>query len=387
MSNSSENVNRKEVNWGDLVLGLLALKGISETSKAIVNDNRKDTALEDFDDQDLGFFKGWQMESWFESHDFYVTKFPDTKKEIFPLAVKILYKLFKYHSKWYVDEWLGNEILNDCEKLNKLAIKKAIYPIAQNWPYWKLVQVEEIKENFWGNMKVKRKFFKNPEWNLETFFNSFAGGLIRFGLFGIRSDKGIDVCLYKKKLLGFGELTDAIELDEAEKTIHHVWDVKKKWNWVVKIYDPRHYDGPDKIDYHDVDKIPMASKRTLINPNTKEWRLAISQLKNAYSDRDKIGVTYNYRVSNLNEAIQLLTEASVIVKNPRYPNPDRFEDILIKRSESGNPYSGSDSNVKFGYEIHPAEVDGGGGTNDLPHIKFWDKRGKKETIKGHIYYN
>lgn len=250
MSHTSENSDNNEINWGNVLLGLLALKGVSETKKAVVNSNRRETALAEFEKQDLGMFKSWQMESWFESRDFYVTKFPDTPKDIFPLAVKLLYKLFKYHAKTYSDSWLGQEILHDCEKLQKIAQKNAYFPIAREWDYWKLVQFDEVKENFWGNVKVKRKFFNDPHWNLENFLNDFEAGIIRYGLFGIQSDKRIDVRLYKKKFLGFGELTDAIELDEAEKTIQHVWDVKKQWNWVVKIYDPRKNDTeiPENVE-------------------------------------------------------------------------------------------------------------------------------------------
>lgn len=239
MTYPSDNPDDNQFKLEHLLFGLLALKGVSETSKAIKNSNRQDTALESFENQNLGFLTSWHMESWFESRDFYITQFPDTPKEIFPLAAKILYKLFKYHSKWYLDSWLGYEILNDCAKVNKIANRNEFYPIARDWPYWKLVQKEEYVETFFGKKKIQRKFIQNSEWNLNNFLNDFAGGMIRYGLFGIQSNKRIDVCIYKKKFLGLGKLTDAKELVESEKTLKNVWDVKNQWNWVAKIYDPR----------------------------------------------------------------------------------------------------------------------------------------------------
>ncbi len=66
-----------------------------QIDRAVVNSNRKETSLEDFDRQDLSWLDREQLKSFYKDHDFYVTKFPHTPKEIFPLAVKVLYLLIK----------------------------------------------------------------------------------------------------------------------------------------------------------------------------------------------------------------------------------------------------------------------------------------------------
>jgi len=234
-SNQSENTDDL---WKEITKLAAIFVGTAFAAKQItnkvVNDQRKETALEEFENQDLTWWESHQIKSWFQSHDFYVTKFPDTPREIFPLAVKILYQLIKYHTKSYIDAWLGQNILINCEKLHRIAVKNEICPINEDWQYWKLVQREFGKKIFWGELKFKRKFYTNPDWNLEDFLNEFENGIVRFGIFGV-NEKRIDFCYYRKKL--FGELIERTEVDEQDNTLEFVWDVINNSQFVAEIYD------------------------------------------------------------------------------------------------------------------------------------------------------
>ena len=235
-SDTSENLWKDLLKYGSAIAG--AVWATKRVNNSVVNHHRKYNALEEFENQDLFWRDRQRLKTAFKQHDFYVTKFPDTPRDIFPLAVKILYQLIRYHNKSNPDSRLGEEILNECEKLHRIAFKKNFSPINREWSYWKLIQQEVPKKNFWGKIIFIKQFFTNSFWNLEDFLNDFEGGIIRFGLFGVQ-DKRIDVCFYEKK--SFGKLGKGVELDESEtdKTLQLVWDAISDRNRVVKIYDPK----------------------------------------------------------------------------------------------------------------------------------------------------
>lgn len=245
MSNNADKLDTTEDLWKDVLKFGTAIAGTVWATKkintTIVNHHRKDNVLKEFENQDLSWRDSQRLKTDFKQHDFYVTKFPDTHQEIFPLAVKILYQLIKYHNNSNPDSRLGEKILKECQILHRIAIKKHISPINQEWPYWKLVQQEvpSKKKNYLGRNKMKRQYFTDSSWNLEDFLNIFEGSLIRTGLFGINTQKRIHVCFYEKKWLG--KLEKGVELEETEsdKTLKSVWDTIRDRNKVVKIYDPQ----------------------------------------------------------------------------------------------------------------------------------------------------
>ena len=147
-SDTSENLLKDFLKYSSAIAGaVLATKRINNS---VVNHHRKSNALEEFENQDLSWRDRQRLKTAFKQHDFYVTKFPDTPREIFPLAVNILYQLIKYHNKPNPDSRLGEEILKECEKLHQIAIKKNFSHINQEWSYWKLVQLEVgKKKTFW----------------------------------------------------------------------------------------------------------------------------------------------------------------------------------------------------------------------------------------------
>jgi hypothetical protein len=246
MTNEHENSSSGEDFWKEIVkLGAKIGGGLYVGKKIcdkIINYQRKDTALEEFDNQDLSWWEREKLKNAFKQHNFYVTKFPDTPRDIFPLAAKILYKLIKFHNNSRIDTRLGAKILKDCETLHKIAERKQISPINQDWQYWKLLQHEIVEHNifgnpkkdFWGKIKYKREYYLNPSWNLEDFLNDFEGGIIRFGLFGV-DNKRVDFCYFRKKW--DGKLYDRTEVDETEKTLDLVWRMVKHPKYVAEIYD------------------------------------------------------------------------------------------------------------------------------------------------------
>jgi len=201
-------------------LGLLATAVSSAIEAPAVNHQRKETALKEFEHQQLSWFTSQHLQRWFKSRDFYVTKFPDSPPEIFKKAVKILYQLIEYHCKFYTDKWLAKRILKGCRELHSVAVKDNFSPINRNWDYWRLVQREVERTNWLGQAKREREYFRDKKWNLEDFLNDFAGGIVRYGLFGVRSEKRIDFCSFRKGL--FGKLRDKREYDEDHKTLAEV---------------------------------------------------------------------------------------------------------------------------------------------------------------------
>ncbi len=242
-SDTLENLWKDFLKYGSAIAG--AVWATKRVNNSVVNHHRKDNALEEFENQDLFWRDRQRLKTTFKQHDFYVTKFPDTPREIFPLAVKILYQLIKYHNKSKPDSRLGEKIIAECEELHRIAIKKNNSPINQEWSYWKLVQQEVPKKEFWGRNKVKRQYFTDPSWNLEDFFNEFEGGLIRFGLFGVK-EKRIDFCFYRKE--SWGKLIDRTEVDEKDKTLACVWKVVKHSKYVAEIYDIKFFDLKSELD-------------------------------------------------------------------------------------------------------------------------------------------
>ena len=72
----SNNSNVLQIDWKNILKiggfiggGILAL---DKSNKAIANSNRRDDALEEFQNQDLFFLDRLSLKEWFYNHDFYV---------------------------------------------------------------------------------------------------------------------------------------------------------------------------------------------------------------------------------------------------------------------------------------------------------------------------
>ncbi len=196
---------------------------------------RRDDVLEEFSDQNLGFFTEMGLIDWFHRRDFYVTKFPTTHQDLFPLASKILYKLLKYHSAKKINEKLGQKIIKECKRLLSKGQNLGIYREDQEFDYWHLVADSRHPIKTLFGRKYGYDFTMRPSTHLLQWLNS---DLIKVGLFGLYSDKEIEFAFYPKKNL-LGKLGDAIipDITTTGTTLGFAGGLIKHRKYVVKIYD------------------------------------------------------------------------------------------------------------------------------------------------------
>jgi hypothetical protein len=213
---------------------IIATYGVKKVGDALTDHNRKDTALIAFDQQNLSLWVKNRLKDAYRARDFYITKFPDTPPAVFPKAVRILYDLIQFHGRGKRDDWLGHEILRECEELHRIAVRLNCAPLNQPWEYWRLVGKKVKTRNFWGIEQERVEFIPNPNWNLEGFLNEDFGGLVKFGLFGVK-DKSVDIMIYEKDW--FGTLKKGEKIDLSQNSIRYIYDRGWAGRQVVVIYD------------------------------------------------------------------------------------------------------------------------------------------------------
>jgi hypothetical protein len=327
---SSKQDSQSGENPSDSLLSLALVLGVGISAKkakdTTVDIIRKKTALDYFKDQDLSLWNRSRLKDWYRSHNFYVTQFPLTHSKIFPLAVKILYNLIRYHGQPKLDKSLGRKIIQDCAKVYQLGVKYDVYPINFPWPYWILVADSRSLQPSSPDQVQDYHFMQRPDWNLDSFLNgddsleatldwiesgdsltdtdqlSLYPPVIRCGLFGIYTGKQIGVKYYDKKW--FGSLKERSRASDPDyvHSIQYLWIAFKQKNWVVKIYDlPTHIDGLDQDlitwwkendetnpnylsgPYEVGTENPfLADKRQIIHPNTDEWEGALKSFREMY---------------------------------------------------------------------------------------------------------
>jgi len=249
--------------------GIGGIAGGMHIANKIVDNNRWEF-LEHLPMQNLDKKQESELRGFFRDHQFYVTQFPDTPSEVFPLAVRVLYDLLKYHGKEQADVKLREQIRSQLLHIAKIQKES----IEFDTPIW-------TEENLLSLLKHNSK---------QQILNFLRSTEILKLIFAIQDEKTIDIEIFRA--LGSGRVDlEPITIHE-DFTIIELYRFLTDNQFIIHIYDSGF--GWDEIRIYNQSDIPDEKNKpvqSFFEYLSEKCKLDIVkgfQYKNPSSIHDKI---------------------------------------------------------------------------------------------------